>query len=112
MVTRYGFLAVLGLESGARGLDELEPYPCPTATLSCPDGRACEPGVGCVAPYVDGPCDEHTDCSVAGAGIECLAGACNPDRPDSPCATGMCAPVCDTASACTPDRVCTAGGNG
>ncbi len=94
-------LAVL-LAGCAHRLEDLEPYPCPTADAFCPDGRVCVPRVGCVTPSLDGPCNDYTDCSLAAPDAVCVGGRCA----NGTCQVGACERHCDPQMPCGVDRVC------
>jgi hypothetical protein len=83
----------LGALSCAKGLSDLQPYPC-AKDGTCPDGLSCTQG-NCVAAALDSPCDSSTTCSSAGSGVSCNFGACVPA-----CALGVCGAgrVCSDAS--------------
>jgi hypothetical protein len=95
----------------ARGL---VPFPC-AEDGTCPSGLSCMPGVGCVVPSQDAPCDRGTQCTIAGKGYGCGLGTCT-----VPCRDGVCDPgrVCVhqdgepwclldcTAAACPDGLVC------
>jgi hypothetical protein len=107
--TRIGLaLAAALLPACARSLEDLEPYPCPSSHPACPDGRSCVPGVGCVTPFVDAPCNQRfTDCTLAASDAVCLGGTCNDSILDVQCEVGSCAPRCSAGAGCAAGRTCT-----
>jgi hypothetical protein len=102
MVARL--LPLLLLAACAHRLDDLGPFPCPSADDYCPDGLACVSGK-CVVPTVDGPCNDYTSCTLAGGDAICMGGACDA----SGCEVGACEQPCGVGGLCPAGRVCTQG---